>query len=645
MAIDVRLSLAMVPSFAPAGWDAGHYERHLRPNHDPLPEVLAWHAEHWPNVASFADFAHHLDLSAWNPELWAQLIRDAGAVGLPADASLAPPPPGDRFPFVKMRAELDRACAKAEPLSAEEVDAPRRQSFTRGIGPSTTWNQAETDDDRLDGAAIVALLAEVASLGLDLTLAIGPAPDGSIPPPISEPLRAAGRWIQANAGAVGDVEPFDVPGDNEVRYTARRGPSEGLREVFIIDLTGAPTREIAHFSPHRYPIVEVDGARSWEQGLAGLRLAAPIRSEHADSHDLGDIGANVYRLIVRDKRARSLSVRGERAGGQVRIANRAFPTITAALAVAQQGGLVDVPAGHYGAPTEHFPLVIPAGVTLVGHESDDPNADPPTIDGAGEPLASPLVELRSGAAIAGMTVLAPRAVHELPGQGPRGQAGTIVSRDATGTKVERCTVHGSITHDQGRNHAVRFCHLIGGHIATGGADEATITGNHVVGSIGPGATRRVTSAAAVPDGAPTGVGISIVAGDDHRIDANTVEDFAGAIQLHATSGAAVSANAAFAGQQGIELRLAQDSVVTGNQCRGGRAIAVIGGRSNNLTANIADRTDTGLLLDGDAAATTASGNQFVDCRIGILAWSHTGSALDGNQFTDCWEHDVVDLGD
>lgn len=635
----------MVPSFAPAGWDAAHYERHLSAIDDPLPEVLAWHAEHWSNVARFADFAHHLDLSAWNPKLWAQLIRDAGAVELPADASLAPPPPGDRFPFAKMRRELDRACAIDGALPVVDADAPRRQPFTRGVGPSTTWNQAETDDDRLDGAAIVALLAEVASLGLDLTLAIGPAPDGSIPLPISEPLRAAGRWIQANAEAVGDVEPFDVPGDHEIRYTARRGPIEGIREVFIIDLTGAPTREIAHFSPHRYPIVEVDGARSWEQGLPGLRLASPVRSERADSHDRGDIGANVYRLAVRDKRARSLSVRGERAGGQVRIGNRAFPTLTAALAAAQQGDLVDVPAGRYCSPREQFPLVIPAEVTVVGHESNDPNADPPTIDGTAQPLSTPLVELHSGAAITSLTVLAPAAAGRPTGQGSRGQGGTIVSRDAPGTRVERCTVHGSITHVGGRNHAVQFCHLIGGHIATGGADEVTITGNHVLGSRGPGAASRVTSAAAVPDGAPTGVGISIVAGRDHRIDANTVEGFAGAIQLHATSGAAVSANAAFAGQQGIELRLAHDSVVTGNQCRGGRAIAVIGGRSNNLTANIADRTDTGLLLDGDAAATTASGNQFVDCRIGILAWSHTGSALDGNQFTDCWEHDVVDPGD
>jgi hypothetical protein len=626
--IDVRLSLAMVPAFAPVGWDAAHYERHLSGLHDPLAEVQAWHHEHWPDVRDFADFADHLDLPGWDTAAWAGLIAAAGAMGVAAADSLAPPPTTDRLPFSGMRLDLDRACA----LRMVDRDSRRHLVFTRGLGPSTAWNQAETEEDRLDGAGIVALLAILASLGKHLTLAIGPLPDGAVPSAVAAPLLAAGRWLAANADAVDEVEPFDVTGDDQARYTSRSG-LDGTREVFVIDLVGEPVRELPHFSPHRYPVVEVDGAATWEQGPAGLRIVARPSSAPIDP---GGSPATVYRLTMIDKRARSLAVHGERAGTDVRIGDRRFPTIGHALAAARPGDLVDVAAGRYGSPAEVFPLVVPPGVTIVGHEPTDPAADPPTIDAADVPFGVPAVELRDGSAIAGMTVVGRQRLH-----GPSPGGGSIASRRAVATTVERCSVHGSIAHEGGRDHVVEFCTISGGRVATLGADRVTVTGNRITAAAGPGSGWVRGSFPPPPDGTPTEVGIHVVGGSDHRIDANTIDHVRCGIRLEGTYDANVSANAAYASQRAIDLERTTRAVVTGNQCRGGRAISVAGGANNQVTANIPDHTDTGLVLTDGASGTVATGNQFLGCRVGLLAWSHERSDLGGNRFVECREHDVV----
>ena len=595
-AVDVRLGLAMVPGFAPVGWDAADYERHLDGGAEPLAEVLAWHREHWPEVRSFADFIDHLHLTSWEPETWAALIAGAGAVGIPAPVSLQPP-------FREMRLELDRASR------LRDTTATGRPVLERGLGPSTIWNQAETDDDRLDGAGLVALLAELASLGMDLTLVVGPLPDGSIPRGVSTPLVAAGRWLatDSNADAIDGTDPFDVAGDDEVRYTARPGREEGTREVFVIDLAGAPVRELAHFSPHRYPILAVDGAATWDQGPAGVRLVARPQPPAA----AGDPPSVVHRLVIVDKRARSLLVQGQRAGGDVRIGDRRFPTIGAALAAARAGDLVDVPPGRYAAPAESFPLVVPPGVTVIGQEPGSPTVDPPTIEPPGLGAGNATIELRSGAALAGLTITQPVA-----------DAVTITSVDAIGTKVERCTVEGVIAHQGGADHVVAFCTLTAGSIRSSGGERITVTGNRI-------------------EGPAPAVGVVIEGGADHRVDANTITGLERAIALVDTVEANVSANAAFATREAIRLDRTENTIVTGNQCRGGRAVTVAAGHGDEITANIADRTDTGLLLIDGAVGTMARGNRYVGCRVGILAWSHEASELDGNHFDASRDHDIV----
>jgi alpha-L-fucosidase len=80
----VHANLATVPAFAPVHEYADWYWSHLEPKADvvlhptsPLPEVMAWHAEHWPGVA-FDDFAPMLRFERFDAEADTELARDAG---------------------------------------------------------------------------------------------------------------------------------------------------------------------------------------------------------------------------------------------------------------------------------------------------------------------------------------------------------------------------------------------------------------------------------------------------------------------------------------------------------------------------------------------------------------------------------------
>jgi alpha-L-fucosidase len=80
----VHANLATVPAFAPVHEYADWYWSHLEPRADvvlhptsPLPEVMAWHAEHWPGVA-FDDFAPMLTFERFDADAYGELARDAG---------------------------------------------------------------------------------------------------------------------------------------------------------------------------------------------------------------------------------------------------------------------------------------------------------------------------------------------------------------------------------------------------------------------------------------------------------------------------------------------------------------------------------------------------------------------------------------
>lgn len=82
----VHMNIATVPAFAPVHeyadwyrsfWEPGIPDVILHPP-VPLPEVLAFHAEHYPEVTEFDDFIPGLTLEQWDAGAVAQLARDAG---------------------------------------------------------------------------------------------------------------------------------------------------------------------------------------------------------------------------------------------------------------------------------------------------------------------------------------------------------------------------------------------------------------------------------------------------------------------------------------------------------------------------------------------------------------------------------------
>lgn len=269
-----------------------------------------------------------------------------------------------------------------------------------------------------------------------------------------------------------------------------------------------------------------------------------------------------------------------------------------------------------------FPLVLPAGVTLAGVPTDDPTADPPTLDGRDLPLETPLIRLADDAGVEGLTLLGPTTPRTTDGSGS--DSPVVVSEGAQRTVVERCVLHGSVVHQGGADHAVSFNALLGGEVRATDADRVTVTGNRISAS----PLRPVGSLA-------TGAGVVVRGGVEHRIDANTITGVDTGIRLVGSTDATVASNAAHARRWAIHLDHCEGADVSGNQCRGGRAFTITGGNDNHVMANIADGTDTGLLLEAGAGATVASANQFVGCRVGILSWSHHASALDPNRFTDC----------
>ena len=142
-------------------------------------------------------------------------------------------------------------------------------------------------------------------------------PDGSPSPLHIDALRAAAPWFAHHAERLQGYGRFDVDGDDTVRYLAKAGPDKGQRSVAIVDLTAATDRSIAHFSPHRYPVVDVEGATSWEQDASGIHLAG-----------LTDDGLpNLVILTVTDRRLVRISVQGRRAPGAVTIGDATFPGI------------------------------------------------------------------------------------------------------------------------------------------------------------------------------------------------------------------------------------------------------------------------------------------------------------------------------
>ena len=441
----VQVSLASVPGFAPRHADASRYRTFLTGARDegdggddiaglalPLPEVLAWHREHHPDVTAFEDFGPgltlvHLDLGAI-----ARLAADAGAVLLTPALGRDTDAPGIREP------RFDHVVPDLVPDGAWRL--------RRGLAWSLGFNRIEQPDDHLTPAGLVAVLTEVVAKGGRLELVVGLRADGSVPGLAADRLREAGAWVRANRDVIEAAERFEVWGDESIRFTVTPTPPEdapeGTRRLNVIDLVAAPERTVAHLSPHRLPVEAVHGAADWYQDAGGLHL----RLDPTTSPSL----AAVYRVDLRAVRRGAIPVRSAPTAGAIHIGDRPFATIGAALAAARPGDAVDLGPGSFGAG-EALPLEIPPGVTLRSRPAPPGQAagDRAVIDGAAAGADRPTVVLAG--------------------------ANSALDSVEVGGDVDVLAPDASVS----------FNRLPGGRIRVRGADRVTITGNRLTGGSRP----------------------------------------------------------------------------------------------------------------------------------------------------------------
>ncbi len=474
----------------------------------------------------------------------------------------------------------------------------------RGMSHSFCFNRAEEDDDHLTPAQVVELLTEVVAKGGNFLLNIGPKADGTVPEIQADTLRAAGEWVRANAAVINGSERFDVWGDGPIRYTSTPATETERRRVNVIDLDSALTRSFPHFSPHRYPVDDVEGAEHWHQDHHGLHVSPKAGTETS----LG----TVYRVAVREREHITLAVTGEAGPGSITIGTRAFDTVADALAAAEPDDVVVLGEGRFGPRSESFPLRIPASVTLKGM----PGA---VIDGTGVSFGVPVVDLSGDeSALEGVEVTgAPEPFFVLAAP-----AVTIsASRDAA---VRDCTVHGAIVAHGGTGHEICWNTVHRGNIALQGCNESSITGNR-------------------QSGLRWGSGIEVNDGTGHRIDANEIDGDLCAVRMRRTVDARVTGNRIEGRWWGVHLEGAVGTDVSGNRVtRTMRAYNATGGRDNRIAANVAERCDSGVLLERGCTGTDVAGNRIDRCRVGVLRWGDDGTRLGANSISDSRDHELVE---
>lgn len=181
----------------------------------------------------------------------------------------------------------------------------------------------------------------------------------------------------------------------------------------------------------------------------------------------------------------------------------------------------------------------------------------------------------------------------------------------------------------------RNCTITGGVTVDGGAGHE-ISGNKVNGgSIWlRGASGSVVSGNR-QSRARWGVGIWVTGGSGHVIEENVLEDDLAAIRLVGTTDCVVRSNHCSTRWWGIHLERATGTRVHDNgAARTMRAITLTGGAGNVIRENSAVRCDTGLLLEEGPTGTAVIGNRMEGCRVGLMLWEEEDTSLRGNRVSE-----------
>lgn len=499
----------------------------------------------------------------------------------------------------------------------EVPDQPPSGSWEecRAVGGSFGWNRAERREHHLSGAAIVALVTEVVAKGGHLLLGVGPSADGRIPTEQTEPLLEAGHWIRRHADLVHRGEPWEVWGDDDVRYLRLpdadpSGPAE------------RPNESPAPAPPDRVALVDVHGrgrfrdVRPDRVDVLGVRR----RADAADGpavvvHDwaLTDRGL----VIGRSSRAGTTTAdptvyevelvpRPRVADGALRLFAPADPPpldLAEVLEAARPGSTVELGDGVHRAPPDGV-LRVPARVTLRGL---GPGRS--VLTGTG----STVVVLGAGARLEHLTVRSevPRtAWFPLPVVEVVGARAALLDADVDGHVVVRSAAH---------DVRVRACRATG--IVTNGADRVEITHCRLRGN-------------------RWDVGIDVDGGDGVVVDDCELRDHLAAISVRSATATIIRGNVISARWWGVRLSGTDHARLTGNSVgHTMRAFDVDGGRGATLDGNAVADGDSGCVIQAGASATVLTGNRWERCRIGVLAWDAGPVSLVHNVAVDLHEPD------
>jgi alpha-L-fucosidase len=681
----VHANIATVPAFAPVNEYADWYWAFLEPKPDmvlhptcPLPEVVAWHREHFGDQP-FDDFIPELTYERFDAGWYAQLLDDAGmryavlvskhhdgfcwwdtaytsrnsmelgpkrdVVRELADAvrakghvfgcyySLLDWAHGeypDQAAYVDafMRPQIQELIARYDPAvlwgdghwghpgahwRAEQIVADARAAgsavlfndrffapnpdfvtfeydvpdtppevpweLCRGLSHSFCVNRAERDEDHLDAHGIVALLVETVAKGGNLLLNVGPNADGTLAAIQERVLRESGAWVRAHAEAIHGSTRFDEFGSGAQWYT-RTG---AIVHAFDLSSTAEP----------RFP------------ALHGVtRIATPAGDELTFRETNDGIVVDA-RAVPRDPLGARYVVSCDTAR-PLRARTVAKTRIGELLAAARPGDVVDLPPGRY--TDEQFPLTIPAGVTLRGV-----SAAKVVIDAGGR---HGVVLAGTGATLEGITV----------------------TGGAPGYMMIPPT---SVTGQGGDGLAVRDCHVQS--IAFVGGSGHRITGNVIAsGKVWLMGTNACEVHANFQHGLRWGVGIEVQGGDAHIISENELRDDLCAIKCVGTTGARVERNHYETRWVGIHLLDATDSTLYRNRAAHTmRAVNVEGGRANRVEKQLAERCDSGVMIEGAAAGTVVTECWLHDCRVGVMVWGAGDAELANVAVSAARDHAVV----
>jgi alpha-L-fucosidase len=177
-----------------------------------------------------------------------------------------------------------------------------------------------------------------------------------------------------------------------------------------------------------------------------------------------------------------------------------------------------------------------------------------------------------------------------------------------------------------------------------GGGAGHVVANNVVtgGKIWCAGTNRVTIRANFQYGLRWGAGIECNGGEGHVIAGNELRDDLCAIRCTDTKGARIERNRYETRWFGVHVVNATETEIVSNQARHTmRAVNVEGGTGNVVDRQLAEACDTGVVVEGGADATRITQSWLHDCRVGILVWRAPATAIDAVAVSEPRDHAVV----